>query len=216
MGLSLQDACRKYFQEINPQTVQQLEHLEALVLEWNAKINLISRKDTNNLIENHFLPSLGFSKFHEFKSNSTAIDVGTGGGFPGIVLAILLPKVKWVLIDSVGKKIQAVKAMAQELGLQNVEIIHGRVEEVKCYFDIVVGRAVTALPDFFRWVTPKMKPNSLLLYFKGGDLESEIQALPILKQQFMKTYFQETEDTGKYWIAFKGKDLYRWLYQNPK
>lgn len=216
MPLSLKEACEKYIQDIHPHAFDQLDRLQSLVLEWNTKINLISRKDTENLIENHFLPSIGFAKFHEFKQNSTAIDVGTGGGFPGLVLAIMLPKVKWVLIDSVGKKIQAVQAIAQELGLKNVEVIHGRVETLKRSFDIVVGRAVTALPDFFRWVTPKMKPDSILLYFKGGSLEPEIQTLPISNQVFMKTYFQEIEDTGKYWIAFNGKDLYQWLHKHPK
>ena len=141
-----------YFQNLSSNQIKQFEKLPALYEYWNAQINVVSRKDVDLLLERHVLHSLGIAKVMSFQSGSAVLDVGTGGGFPGIPLAILFPEVSFYLVDSVGKKIKVVKAIADELGLQNVRAEHQRAEKVKEKFDFVVSRAVTRMPDFLKWI----------------------------------------------------------------
>lgn len=161
--------------------------MEELYLFWNAQINVISRKDTDDFYERHVLHSLGIAKIMEFTPGSSVMDIGTGGGFPGIPLAILFPEVQFHLVDSIGKKIKVVKEVAQALGLKNVRATHARAEEIKEQFDFIVSRAVTAMPAFLPWTKGKFKkegknplPNGIL-YLKGGDLKEEMAPV---KQKF--------------------------------
>lgn len=210
MHTDLREACQAFFPELPADSVDKLLTIKALLLEWNEKINLISRKDVEAIVPNHFLPSLGFLKAHAFAPGTQAMDVGTGGGFPGLVLAAVLPEVEWVLVDSIGKKIKAIEAMVQALGLKQTRVVHGRVEAVWGQFDAITGRAVTALPDFLHWVTPKLKSQGQVVYFKGGELEPELAPLKPKKQVWMRDALPGLEDTGKYWVTFQAQDLFRW------
>ena len=170
----------KYFPDLTEEQRSQFERLEELYLFWNAQINVISRKDTEDFYERHVLHSLGIAKIMEFTSGSSVLDIGTGGGFPGIPLAILFPEVQFHLVDSIGKKIKVVKEVAHALGLKNVRATHARAEEIKEQFDFIVSRAVTAMPAFLPWTKGKFlkeQKNSLpngILYLKGGDLKEEM------------------------------------------
>lgn len=161
---------------------EQFAQLEVLYPEWNSKINLISRKDIENLEEHHLLHSLAIAKFIQFQPGTTILDVGTGGGFPGIPLAILFPECQFTLIDSIGKKIRVAQDIAQRIGLTNVECIQERAEEEKRQFDFVVSRAVMPLPDLVKLVRKNVHhkhknamPNGLIV-LKGGNLQSEIHS----------------------------------------
>ena len=163
-------------------TDQNIEALKVLYQEWNEKINVISRSDIANLAERHIQHSLAIAKFIQFKPGTEIMDLGTGGGFPGIPLAIEFPEVKFTLIDSIGKKIKVVNEISQAMGLKNVTAIHGRAEELKQQFDFVVTRAVAPLTDLERWTLGKIKkkginalPNGILA-LKGGDLKEELKA----------------------------------------
>jgi len=170
----------KYFPNLTDEQRSQFERLEELYLFWNAQINVISRKDTDDFYERHVLHSLGITKIMEFTPGSSVLDIGTGGGFPGIPLAILFPKVQFHLVDSIGKKIKVVKEVAEALGLKNVRATHARAEEIKEQFDFIVSRAVTAMPAFLPWTKGKFKKESKnplpngILYLKGGDLKEEM------------------------------------------
>ncbi len=170
---------KNYFPEINSEQLSQFAKLIPLYKEWNEKINVISRKDIDNLTINHILHSLAIAKLISFKPGTKILDVGTGGGFPGIPLAIMFPDCKFHLIDSIGKKITVVTSVAHEIGLQNLTAEKLRAEDVEGRFNFVVSRAVTALPEFYNWVGGKILPksqNSLkngIIYLKGGDVESE-------------------------------------------
>ncbi|MBF1097765.1 MAG: 16S rRNA (guanine(527)-N(7))-methyltransferase RsmG, partial [Riemerella sp.] len=173
----------KYFPEITDEQKQQFEKLEQLYTEWNEKINVISRKDMDGLYEKHILHSLGIAKVMPFADGTKVLDVGTGGGFPGIPLAILFPEVSFTLIDSIGKKIKVVEAVSEGLGLKNVTAVHGRAEKLKEKFHFVVSRAVTQMPEFLRWLKGKFEKEQFnekhngVLYLKGGDLAEELAGL---------------------------------------
>lgn len=170
----------KYFPEITTDQLQKFRQLEALYMDWNNKINVISRKDMGHFYEHHVLHSLGIAKIQQFKPGASVMDVGTGGGFPGIPLAILFPETEFFLVDSIGKKIKVVQEVAKALGINNVEAIQSRAEDVKPKFDFVVSRAVTTLPEFINWVASNLKKESKhalkngILYLKGGDLDAEL------------------------------------------
>jgi len=171
----------KYFPNLTPEQIACFEKMDAIYRDWNEKINLISRKDIDSLYEKHILHSLSIAKIISFRSGTKILDVGTGGGFPGIPLAILFPFSQFVLVDSIGKKIKVVQAVAEDLNLKNVTAIHTRVEEVKGEFDFVISRAVTAFPDFVKLVKKNVsgkQQNSLpngIIYLKGGDFQEEIK-----------------------------------------
>lgn len=171
----------KYFNKLSEEQIQQFAKLKDLYRDWNAKINVISRKDIDNLYEHHVLHSLAIGKFIHFKPGTTLLDFGTGGGFPGIPLAILFPECKFKLIDGTGKKIMVAKEVAKAIGLKNVNAVHLRGEEEKGKFDFVVSRAVMPLPDLAKIVTKnisKKQSNALpngIICLKGGDLQAEIK-----------------------------------------
>lgn len=164
--------------------------LKALYIEWNEQINVISRKDTENFYERHVLHSLGITKVMQFKKGTRVMDVGTGGGFPGIPLAIMFPETEFLLVDSIGKKIKVVNEVAKSLGLKNVKGIHERAEKVEGNFDFIVSRAVTQMPEFINWVKNKISKTSKnklpngILYLKGGDLSEEMKPV----KQWHKEY----------------------------
>lgn len=172
-----------YFPDLTEKQKKQIEQLGPLYKEWNDKINVVSRKDIENIYINHVLHSLGIAKVMSFKPGSDVLDVGTGGGFPGIPLAILFPETNFHLVDSIGKKITVVKEVAAGLGLKNVKAEQIRAEEVKGRYDFIVSRAVTRMKEFYGWVNNKTKPiskNTLdngILYLKGGDLDEEMNEL---------------------------------------
>lgn len=170
---------KKYFHGLTDEQARQFDALGALYAEWNAQINVVSRKDIDHLYEHHILHSSGIAKFIHFTDGSRVIDVGTGGGFPGIPLAILFPEVHFLLIDSIGKKIKVAQAVADAIGLKNVVCRHGRIQEEKSTFDFVVSRAVMTLPELVKLVRKniaKEQRNALpngLICLKGGDLKHE-------------------------------------------
>lgn len=172
----------KYFPQLSESQYNAFAKLQPLYAEWNEKINVISRKDIDNLYTNHILHSLALAKFTQFAPQSKILDVGTGGGFPGIPLAIMFPDCNFHLIDSIGKKISVVQAVADSLGLANVKAEHIRVEQVKDKYDFVVSRAVTRFDAFYRMVRhciSNQQKNQIangILYLKGGDFDEEIAA----------------------------------------
>lgn len=200
----------KYFPEITDEQKQQFEKLEQLYTEWNEKINVISRKDMDGLYEKHILHSLGIAKVMPFADGTKVLDIGTGGGFPGIPLAIFFPEVSFTLIDSIGKKIKVVEAVSEGLGLKNVTAVHGRAEKLKEKFHFVVSRAVTQMPEFLRWLKGKFEKEQFnekhngVLYLKGGDLAEELAGLRCEIFQ-LKNYFEEEFfDTKKVVYLSKG------------
>lgn len=192
----------KHFPNLTEEQKNQFAKLEELYKEWNEKINVISRKDMDSLYEKHILHSLGIAKVMEFAPNTKVLDIGTGGGFPGIPLAILFPEVQFTLIDSIGKKITVVKEVSAGIGLKNVTAIHGRAESLKEKFHFVVSRAVTQMPVFLRWLKGKFEKEQFnpkhngVLYLKGGDLAEELAGLKceiFSLQDFFATEFFETK-----------------------
>jgi 16S rRNA (guanine527-N7)-methyltransferase len=188
---------KKYFPDLSELQIIQFEKLEELYKDWNSKINVISRKDIDELYLRHVLHSLGIAKVQQFVSGSKVLDVGTGGGFPGIPLAILFPETQFHLVDSIGKKIKVVQGISEALGLKNVKASHIRAEEVKGEFDFIVSRAVTTMPDFVKWVRKKIakKQNHPLkngiLYLKGGDLTEELSVFTSTTLYKLSDYFEE-------------------------
>jgi len=186
-----------YFPTLTYLQQEQLQQLQSLYSDWNSKINVISRKDIDALYERHVLHSLGIVKVISFRPNINVLDVGTGGGFPGIPLAILFPETNFHLIDSIQKKIRVVEAIAKAIDLTNVKASHLRAEEVEGQYDFVVSRAVTQMPRFVGWVKNKINTTQQhelangILALKGGDLTSELQDYPHAKVYPLDNYFQE-------------------------
>ena len=192
----------KYFPNLSEKQLQQFGQLQELYAFWNAQINVVSRQDIENLYEKHVLHSLGIAKVMNFKSGTKILDVGTGGGFPGIPLAILFPECHFHLVDSIGKKIKVVTEVAQAIGLTNLTAQHERAENVANDYDFIVSRAVTRLKPFYGWVekrVSKKQRNDLqngILYLKGGDLAEELQefggkySLYNLSDYFTEAFFE--------------------------
>lgn len=186
-----------YFPDLSPAQIEQFSKLEELYKDWNLKINVVSRKDIDELYLRHVLHSLAIAKFIQFKPGSKILDVGTGGGFPGIPLAIMFPEVSFTLVDSIGKKIKVVEEVVEGLGLTNVVAKHQRVEEEKEQFDFVVSRAVAAMPTFMRWIKGRISKKSNheirngVLYLKGGDLEEELKDYTTIEIYDLKDFYNE-------------------------
>ncbi|RKR85238.1 16S rRNA m(7)G-527 methyltransferase [Mucilaginibacter gracilis] len=205
------DIINKHFDNLTNPQQSQYAQLFDLYTYWNSQINVISRKDIDLLFERHVLHSLGIAKVMQFLPGEQVLDVGTGGGFPGIPLAIMFPQTQFHLVDSIGKKIKVVQEVASALGLDNVKASHNRAEEVSGKFDFVVSRAVTQLKDFYPWVKNKFNktsnntlPNGIL-YLKGGDLKQEIAESGLKVRQFqLKDYFNEEFFETKQVIYVKG------------
>ena len=191
------EAILKQFPDLSDNQILQFQKLQGLYEDWNAKINVISRKDIDELYTRHVLHSLGIAKIMEFRPGSKIMDVGTGGGFPGIPLAILFPEVDFYLIDVIAKKIRVVNEVAAGLGLKNVKAEQKRAELVKQEFDFIVSRAVTNMPDFVKWVDDKVakKQNHELangiLYLKGGDLTEELKDFPKATEYNLSDFFSD-------------------------
>ena len=203
---------KHYFGDLNTKQTEQFAQLDAVYRNWNEKINVISRKDIDLLYERHVLHSLSIAKVISFKPNTDILDVGTGGGFPGIPLAILFPECKFTLVDSIGKKIQVVKAVSEELGLKNVEAFHMRAEQLKSHYDFVISRAVAPALEIINWTKDLIsknhfhqKPNGWLL-LKGGDLKEELGATKKSYKIYpIKHYFKEDFFEEKAVIYFSSK-----------
>jgi len=192
------DIIGKYFVNLTEKQKSQLSALQSLYSEWNLKINLISRKDIDNLYEKHVLHSLGIAKVLRFTDGTAILDVGTGGGFPGIPLAILFPKVQFLLLDSIGKKIKVAEDIARQIGLENVECCQARVEDEKRTFNFIVNRAVMSLSDLVRTARKNISRNQQnalpngFLCLKGGDLQSEIKPFKNKVIEYsLSDYFEE-------------------------
>jgi 16S rRNA (guanine527-N7)-methyltransferase len=192
------DVISKYFPDLSRKQKEQFAMLETLYREWNKRINVISRKDIDHLAERHILHSLAIAKIIRFLPGTQVIDVGTGGGFPGIPLAIFFPEVKFHLVDSIGKKIKVVNAISTELNLNNVTSEHTRVEIMNTKFDFIISRAVTRLPEFYQWVKHLISQNSEnimpngILYLKGGDVSPELKPFKKRSEVYsLSDYFTE-------------------------
>jgi 16S rRNA (guanine527-N7)-methyltransferase len=202
-----------HFPDLTDNQIQQFQKLEILYQDWNSKINLISRKDIDELYVKHVLHSLAIAKIQPFEPGTYILDVGTGGGFPGIPLAILFPETRFYLIDVILKKINVVKAVVEALDLKNVKAEQIRAEQVKGDFDFIVSRAVTNMPDFVTWVKDKIKKQNKhqlangILYLKGGDLTEELKDFPKATEhtisEFFSNEFFETKKVVHLPLKFK-------------
>lgn len=191
------DLIKKYFPDLSAKQINQFEQLEVQYKEWNAKINVISRKDIDELYIRHVLHSLAIAKVQVFQPKANILDVGTGGGFPGIPLAILFPETNFTLVDSIQKKIKVVNGVADAIGLKNVQAYQIRAEKVKGEFDFIISRAVTKMDDFVKWIrkkTTKKQNHKLkngILYLKGGDLTEELANFPNATLYNIPNFFTE-------------------------
>ena len=189
---------RKYFPDLTASQMEKMAQMEELYQSWNAKVNVISRQDIDTLYERHILHSLGIAKVIQFKAGTSILDVGTGGGFPGIPLAIMFPDAQFHLVDSIGKKIRVVQEIAHALELTNVKAEQIRAERLEDEYEFVVSRAVTRLTPFTGWVRKNISRNSFhslrngILYLKGGDLTEEIAELNLKTRVYeLSDYFEE-------------------------
>ena len=191
------DIITKYFPDLEEKQISQFEKLSELYQDWNLKINVVSRKDIDEIYLRHVLHSLGIAKIQPFNEGASILDVGTGGGFPGIPLAILFPETNFHLVDSIGKKIKVVNEVVEGLGLTNVKVTNDRVENVKGQYDFIVSRAVAQMETFVRWVKGRIEKKSThklkngILYLKGGDLSEELALYTTAKIYDLKDYFEE-------------------------
>jgi len=191
------DEILKYFPNLTDNQKEQFQKLDFLYHDWNEKINVISRKDIDALYTKHILHSLAIAKIVKFEPGTYVLDVGTGGGFPGIPLAILFPETRFFLIDIIAKKIKVVQAVAEALDLKNVKAEQLRAENVKGDFDFIVSRAVTNMPDFVSWVKTKIKKQNKhelkngILYLKGGDLTEELKDFPKATEYNIADFFED-------------------------
>ena len=190
------DLIEKYFPDLTKDQYQQLAQLPELYEDWNQKINVVSRKDVDELMLRHVLHSLAIAKYIEFPENSQVIDIGTGGGFPGIPLAILFPKVKFTLLDSTAKKLKVIDEVVEQLKLENVRTIHSRAEEHQGKYDFIVSRAVAHMETFTYWVNHLIRKNKdpktgRILYLKGGELTDELKKYPQALVIPITKYFKE-------------------------
>ncbi len=198
------DIIKKYFPNITELQAEQFAQLEALYNEWNAKINVISRKDIQNLYEHHVLHSLGIAKIINFRSGTNVMDLGTGGGFPGIPLAILFPEASFHLVDSIGKKVKVATEVANAIGLKNVRFSHARAEEIKDQYDFVVTRAVMPMVDLVKVARKNIQkeqrnalPNGIIA-LKGGELDGEIASMRNIATVWeLSDFFEEEYFTTK-------------------
>ena len=187
----------KYFKDLTKEQRTQFEALQTLYENWNLQINVVSRKDIDELYLRHVLHSLAIAKVIQFLPNAKVLDVGTGGGFPGIPLAILFPKTQFTLVDSIGKKIKVVNEVVAGLGLKNVSTHHQRVEAINDKYDFIISRAVARMDAFTRWTKGKVKTKSThslkngILYLKGGDLTEELAEFPKAKIYKLNNFFTE-------------------------
>lgn len=187
----------KYFPELSPEQIEKFEKLAEVYKDWNTKINVVSRKDVDEIYLRHVLHSLAIGKFLQFKSGSQIIDVGTGGGFPGIPLAILFPDVQFTLVDSIAKKIKVVNEVVAALQLNNVTSINDRVEKTFGQYDFIISRAVAAMPTFVHWTKGKIAKVSQhdikngIIYLKGGDLTEELEPYQNIQITPLTDYFEE-------------------------
>jgi len=193
----------KYFPDLTDNQIKQFSNLQYLYEHWNSKINVISRKNIDTLYTNHILHSLAIAKVIQFKKGTKILDIGTGGGFPGIPLAILFPEVDFLLVDSIGKKIKVVNEVSSAIGLTNVSTLHERAENIKETFDFIVSRAVTNMTDFKKWVKGKFNNthnntlNNGIFYLKGGDLSEELKGIPHIKHEIADLFEEEFFKTKK-------------------
>ena len=187
----------KYFPNLTEDQIQKFEQLESLYQDWNLKINVVSRKDIDELYMRHVLHSLGIAKVISFTDGSKLLDVGTGGGFPGIPLAILFPECSFHLVDSIAKKLKVVDEVVTGLELTNVKTTHSRVEDIDGKYDFIISRAVAAMPTFVHWVKGKIAKEQNhdlkngILYLKGGDLSEELQGYKTKTIYNLSDYFEE-------------------------
>ena len=194
---------QKYFPDLSEKQLQQFSDLQELYEHWNSQINVISRKNMETLYINHVLHSLAIAKVVQFAKGTTVLDIGTGGGFPGIPLAILFPDTQFLLVDSIGKKIKVVNEVSSAICLSNVRTMHERAERINETFDFVVSRAVTNMTDFKKWVKGKFNKNHYnsidngILYLKGGDLMEELRGISHTKYDISEFFSEEFFDTKK-------------------
>ena len=187
----------KYFPNVTTEQQTSFAMLSDVYTEWNEKINVISRKDIDHLYEHHVLHSLAIAKFITFKNGTKIMDLGTGGGFPGVPLAIMFPECRFHLVDSIGKKLKVIEAAKEAVGLKNIFTFHARAEEMEYQYDYVVSRAVAPLKDLMRWSTKKYLPKHLnekrngLICLKGGDLTAEKEGVKIVETTPLSAYFTE-------------------------
>jgi 16S rRNA (guanine527-N7)-methyltransferase len=193
----------KYFPDLTEKQIKQFADLQPVYEHWNAQINVISRKNMDTIYTNHILHSLAIAKVIQFEKGTKILDIGTGGGFPGIPLAILFPEADFLLVDSIGKKIKVVNEVSNAIGLTNVRTLHERAENIKENFDFVVSRAVTNMTDFKKWVKGKFNSthnntlNNGILYLKGGDLSEELRGMSHTKHEIADLFEEEFFETKK-------------------